>query len=242
MTTLRIMTYNIQGCRGADGRTDLERIGRVIGEGAPDIVALQEVDTDNDQLGRLAERLGMRQYGFPGGGGNGFLSYYPLRGIQEFDLGDGGCCLRADADIQGKRLHIFNLRLDAHPARRRRQVASLLGPDLLGQASLACPTLVLGDFADLIWGAGNLHLTLMLRKARRPLWSSTFPARFPLVGRDRAYLRGELRIVDSSIGRSSLARQASGHLPLILTVQITDPRTYLRVEQLNAGQMKIAPG
>lgn len=238
------MTYNIQRCRGADGRSDPDRIGRVIGEAAPDIVALQEVDAaeETSQLARLAERLGMRQYGFPRNGANAFLSYYPLRGLQEFDLGGGGCCLRADADVQGKRLHLFNLRLDRQPANRRRQIASLLGPDLLGRDALGCPALLLGDFADLIWGAGNFHLTLMLRKARRPLWCSTYPARFPLAGPDRAYLRGELRILESSINRSSLARQASGHLPLTLTVQITDPRAFLRIEQLNAGQMKIAPG
>ncbi len=191
---------------------------------------------------RLAERLGMRRYGLSRYCANAFLSYYPLKGIQEFELGEGGCCLRADADLNGQRLHLFNLRLDSAPSARRRQISVLLGPDLLGNAALGCPTLVLGDFADLLWGPGNINLTLVLRKARRPLWSSTYPARFPVAGRDRAYLRGELRIVDSNIPRSPLARQASTHLPLSLTVKITDPRTYLRVEKLHPGQMKIAPG
>lgn len=228
--------------RGRGG--DPDRIVRVVGEGAPDIVALQEVDAagDGNQLKYLAEQLGMRAYGLSRLGANAFLSYFPIKGVREYDLGEGGCCLRGDVDVQGKRLHLFNVRLDSTPVLRRRQVASLLGPDLLGSASLGCPLLVLGDFADLFWGAGNFDLTMVLRKARRPLWSATYPARFPVSGRDRAYLRGDLRVVAADISRSPLARRASSHLPLVLTVQVTDPRTYLRVEKLATSQMKIAPG
>jgi endonuclease/exonuclease/phosphatase family metal-dependent hydrolase len=232
------MTYNIHGCRGADGRVDPERILRVIADAAPDIVALQEVDAAAGQLAHLAERLGMRGYGHPGSG-NAFLSVHPLRGIQAYDLG-GGCCLRADLDLAGKRLHLFNLRLD--PTARRGQIAGLLGPEVLGNRSLACPVLLLGDFADRWLGAGNVHLALRLRKARRPLWSATYPARFPLVGRDRAYLCGEVQVTGARIPRSALARRASTHLPLILTVQIQDPRSYLQIEKLGRNRMEIAPG
>lgn len=239
MSTIRVMTYNVRRCRGRDGVADPERILGVIGEGAPDIVALQEVEADH--LDYLAERLAMHAYGTPPPGAPAFLSYYPLRGIRGFDLGEGGSCLLADADISGRRLHILDVSLStAH--RPRRQVASLLGPEVLGDRSLACPTLVLGDFADLLGGAGNMTLSLALRRAPRPLWSATYPAIFPLVGRDRAYLRGDLRVVDSRILRSSLARQASSHLPMILTVQVTDPRSYLRLGKLGRNRMEIAPG
>jgi hypothetical protein len=44
------------------------------------------------------------------------------------------------------------------------------------------------------------------------------------------------------IPRGTLARQASSHLPLVLTVQICDPRTYLKLEKLSHGRMEIAPG
>lgn len=233
------MTYNIHGCRGADGNVDPDRILQVIGEGAPDVVALQEVDSaaGRDHLHYLAERLGMRAYDHPGCG-NAFLSYYPLRGIRRYDL--GGCCLRADLDLAGKRMHLINLRLEPHA--RDQQIAGLFGPDVLGSRTRACPTLVLGDFADLWGGIANVHLFLRLRKARRPLWSATYPARFPLVGRDRAYLCGDLRVVDSRIPHGTLARHASSHLPLILTVQIYDPRTYLKVEKLGRNRMEIATG
>lgn len=240
MTTIRVMTYNVRRCRGRDGRVDPDRTLDVIAAGAPDIVALQEVDAD--QLGYLAERLGMRGYGNPRPGGNAFLSYHRLNGIREYDLGGGACCLQGDADIAGRRVHLFDVRLSPSSRDRHRQIISLLGPELLGNRSLPCPVLVLGDFADLLWGVGNMRLSLALRKSPRLLWNGTYPARLPLVGRDRAYLRGDLRVVDARILRTSTARHASSHLPLILTVQVTDPRTYLRVEKLRRNRMEIAPG
>ncbi len=240
MTAIRIMTYSIQGCRGPDGRVDPSRILPVIAEGAADIVALQDVDgAGSGQLEYLAGRLGMR--GFGTSGTLGFLSYYPLRGIQEYRLGEKGRCLRADADIQGQRLHLFNIRLEPSPGRRR-QIEDLLGSQLLGSPSLCCPILVLGDFADWFWGRGNLGLSLNLRRASRPLLNATYPATFPLVARDRAYFRGELEIGDVRVVRNAGARQASTHLPLLMTVQVRDPRCYLRLEKLARNRMEIAPG
>lgn len=240
MTTIRIMTYNIHGCRGGDGHLDADRVLAVIAEGAADVVALQEVAAAGpDPLPYLAERLGLRVYGHPGCG-NAFLSYFPLRAVQTCDLG-GGCCLRADLDVADRRLHLLNLRLD--PGGRGRQLGTLLGPDLLGGRTLACPAMVLGDFADLGGGLLSVPFGGRLQRASRPLWRATYPARLPLVGRDRAYLCGELRVVDARILRSAAARRASTHLPLILTVQICDPRTYLKVEKkLRPGRMEIAPG
>ena len=240
MTTTRVMTYNVRRCRGRHGEVDPDRTLSVIGAGAPDIVALQDISAD--QLAYLARRLGMKSYGSPGEGGNAFLSYHMLKGIREYELGDGGCCLQADAEFSGKRLHLFDVHLAFAPGRRHNQIAGLLGPDILGNRSLVCPTLILGDFADLLGWMGNVSLSLSLRRAPRLLWNATYPARFPVLGRDRAYLRGDLRVVDSRILRSSLSRQASSHLPLVLTVQVIDPRTYLRVEKMSRGRMEIAPG
>jgi endonuclease/exonuclease/phosphatase family metal-dependent hydrolase len=240
VATIRIMTYNIHGYRGSDGRADPERVLEVIAEGAADVVVLQETAASGpDPLPSLAGRLGLRAYGHPGCG-NAFLSYFPLRAVQTCDLG-GGCCLRADLDVADRRLHLLNLRLDPHG--RSGQLGTLLGPELLGGRTLACPAMVLGDFADLGGGLLNVPFGGRLQRARRPLWRGTYPARCPLVGRDRAYLCGELRVLESSILRSAAARRASTHLPLILTVQICDPRTYLKVEQtLRQGRMEIAPG
>ncbi|MBW2452587.1 MAG: endonuclease/exonuclease/phosphatase family protein [Deltaproteobacteria bacterium] len=244
MTTARIMTYNIQRCCGSDGQANPDRIMNVIADSAPDVVAIQEVGSVNhaDVLPYMADALGLDFYRDLAGGSAAFLSFYPLKGVQQHDLGYGGYCLRGDLELSGKRMHLLNVCLDSYPRFRSFQINRLLGPELLGNPSLGCPMLILGDFADFFWGAGNLQLAATLRRTRRPLWRGTYPARIPLFGRDRAYLRGGLRILDASINHTYLARQASNHLPLTLTVQITDTRRSVRLTKIAGGRMEAAPG
>ena len=62
---LRIMTYNVHRCVGADGRADPRRIADVIAACQPDMVALQELDVGRlrtggiDQVDAIAHPLGM---------------------------------------------------------------------------------------------------------------------------------------------------------------------------------------
>ena len=42
---IKIMTYNIHSCFGADGKVTAERIAEVIAAAGEDIIALQEVDS-----------------------------------------------------------------------------------------------------------------------------------------------------------------------------------------------------
>ncbi|MEZ4600943.1 MAG: hypothetical protein R2940_14235 [Syntrophotaleaceae bacterium] len=238
------MTYHIHRCQGGDGQTDPERILEVIRQVAPDLVALQDVNSgeDLDQLGFLARQLGMAAYGKERPGGNAFLSYYPLKGVQEYDLDGEGCCLRADLDIAGRRVHLFNVRLKGLYFRPRRQIANLLGLELLGKSSVACPVLILGDFAGFSRGAGDFALLPSLRRAPRPLRSATYPACFPLLSRDRGYLGEGLKIEKASVQRTDPASRASTHLPMIYTVRISDTRRYLPVEKLKGRWVEIAPG
>lgn len=228
MISIRIMTYNVNNCTGSDGRCLPTRTAGVIGQCAPDIVALQQIDVPAGKLQSLADELGMRAYAAEEASANALLSYYPLQSVRNHDLGDGGRCQRADLDHDGQRLHLFNVRLTTNPEKRHRQIAALLGPDLLGSSSLSCPTLVLGDFADFWWGAGNLLLNLGLQRIRRPLYRGTFPASAPLFGRDRAYIGRDLKVLAAQVVYSLASRQASTHLPLILTLQALDTRIYLR--------------
>lgn len=243
MYTIRVMTYNICRCRGADGIMNSGRVAKVIAEGAPDLVALQDLDArDRDcQLRRLGERLGMSWYGPIKTGSNGFLSYYPLRGIREYSLGGDGVCLRGDLDFRGNRIHLFNVRLDSRPDWRRLQLANLLGEELLGNRALACPIVVLGDFSNLHW-IGGFGLSSSLKQAKRPLWSGTFPARFPVVARDRVYLCKRIKVIDTRIMRDQQTREASSHLPHLLTLQISDPATYLHVKKMSRSPMEPAAG
>jgi len=96
---LRILTWNIHHGEGTDGKLDLPRIGRVIREARPDIVALQEVDVRTERIKgrdtvRELERLtGMRgifgaSMPFQGGGyGNAVLVNGTVLGSRVFPIG-----------------------------------------------------------------------------------------------------------------------------------------------------------
>ena len=49
--TVRFMSYNIRHGAGMDNRLDSERIAKVIQQVAPDVVALQEVDSATMRIG-----------------------------------------------------------------------------------------------------------------------------------------------------------------------------------------------
>lgn len=227
-----------------DGRVDPGRILAVLKEGQPDIIALQEVAAGEapDHLSFLAEKLGMESYESVCHNGNAFLSRFPLRGLQDYDLGSGGACLRADADMHGKRFHLFNVRLHRFPFPRRRQIVKLMSRELLGNPDLVCPKLLLGDFADPWFGMGSVELFLAFRAPSSPFWRPTFPSRFPVFPRDRVYFQGNVSVVECKVLKSSEARLASSHLPLLLTCKVKDSLEYLKTEKIRNNRMETAPG
>ncbi len=97
MLRMRVMTYNIHGWRTADGRPNVEMVGRVIAASGADIVGLNEVyypraapGSERPALEALAEGLGMHfAFGpclrYPANGelpadayGNALLSRWPI--------------------------------------------------------------------------------------------------------------------------------------------------------------------
>ena len=62
---LRILTYNVRGCRGTDGRLSPERIAAVIAAARPDVVALQELDAGRARSGGLDQAHDIAR-GLPG--------------------------------------------------------------------------------------------------------------------------------------------------------------------------------
>jgi endonuclease/exonuclease/phosphatase family metal-dependent hydrolase len=96
---LRVLTWNIHHGEGVDGKLDFARLGRVIREARPDVVALQEVDVRTERIKgrdtvRELERLtGMRgvfgaSMPFQGGGyGNAVLVNGTVLGSRVFPIG-----------------------------------------------------------------------------------------------------------------------------------------------------------
>ncbi len=233
MATFRIMSYHVNGFRTVTGEIDPQLSARIIRSQMPDLVMLQQIGSPiaASTLEDYSDLVGLAAYGPDDEGGCPFLSRYPLHNIQEFSLGHGGRCARADLDMEGERLHLFNLCLSFDPWQRREQIRTLLSDQLLNNQTLPCATIVSGDFTLPLWGYGQIRLSEHLRRARFPFWRANYPASFPLWGRDRIYFRGPVRALAGMVLTSGDARRASPHLPLLVTAQTCDTRTYLHLRE-----------
>jgi endonuclease/exonuclease/phosphatase family metal-dependent hydrolase len=233
------MSWNIHGMRGRDGRQDPERVAEVIEEARADVAGLQEVGALGgpgellDPAGTLARLTGLTQAfgltilrgGFPYG--NAILSRHPITASRSYDLSvpdrEKRGCLRADVDLGDAALHVFNCHLGLDRRERRRQAAQLLSADILRDAALAYPLVLVGDFnawtsrsAVPRWIRRQLADAAVLAGGAR----ATFPSPFPLLRLDRAYVGPAVRVLGCEVHDSPLARLASDHLPVVAEVEI----------------------
>jgi endonuclease/exonuclease/phosphatase family metal-dependent hydrolase len=236
---MRVMSWNVHSLRGPDGRRDASRVAQVIAELSPDVAGLQEVGGPldpggpSDAAALLARLTGMqsafgptmRFHGHPYG--NGILARHPIHATRTYDLSVPGReprgCLRADVELDGARVHFFAAHLGLHWRERRRQAAQLLSADILRDAALAHPLVLVGDFNSLSNRAGvprwlRRQLIDCARAARNE--GPTFPSWFPLLRLDHAYVDAAFRVLGCEVVRSPTARRASDHLPLVVELEL----------------------
>jgi len=242
--TLRIMTYNVHSCIGMDGRLSPERIGRVIAQYRPDVVALQELDVGRsrtggaDQAQLIARYLRMQFHFHPAlhieeeRYGDAILSHLPLRLVKAAALPRPRVPRRLEprgalwvaVELNGTEVQIINTHLGLLQGERRLQADALLGPDWLGHDACRGPTILCGDFNALPSGPVWRKLSDRLRDthdeapdqhARR-----TFFGRYPAARIDYVFVDDEIEVVDAQVAKTELARTASDHLPLIVDVKI----------------------
>jgi len=221
---LTVASYNIHATRGLDGRDDLLRIARVIGELGADVVGLQEVFVV--QAHRLAAELrmdlvmGVVREGRHGPYGNAVLTGLPVRRAHAFDLSQRGReprgGVRADLDLGDRTLHLFNVHLGLRFRERAAQVALLVGEHVLPERAPG-PRVLVGDLNE--WFPGAVGRTLRRefhgRRVRR-----THPAPAPLFALDRIYWDAGLDGETVRVHRSRLARVASDHLPVVARFRV----------------------
>jgi endonuclease/exonuclease/phosphatase family metal-dependent hydrolase len=229
---LRIVTYNIHKCRGMDARVRPERVAAVLAELDADVIALQEVirgKRERDQLAIIAKEVGARHYRFGmtrkyrnEDYGNAVISRLPIISYEAYDITasrrEPRGCLRADIDIGGRTLRLFNAHLGTGLFERRKQAHILVADKLLNNPRFFGSRIMLGDFNE--WTRG---LTTRLLKAHlvsadlRPYLRrvKTYPGIAPFMHLDHIYFDPAFQLTNIELCRTRQAKVASDHLPLV---------------------------
>lgn len=242
--TLRVMTYNVHGCVGMDGKLDAERIARVIARARPDVVALQELDVGRlrslgmDQAHLIARYLEMEFHFHPAMHleeeryGDAILTHLPQRLVKAGSLpGLAGKphleprgALWVAVDLHGREVQIINTHMGLYPEERIAQAAALLGSDWLAHEQCREPVILCGDFNALPSSPVCRRLGRQLRDAQaeakhhRP--QATFSSRLPRMRIDHIFISPGLEVSGIEVPHSELARVASDHLPLIAEIRL----------------------
>jgi len=232
---VRIATYNIHRCRGMDRRVVPGRIIEVLREIDADVIALQEVigagPVGAGQAEEIGAALGMgwvmncvrtlRHHQF----GNVVLSRYPIVHHSQYDLSWRTCeprnCQRADLQIEGQTLHVYNVHLGTAVLERRYQAGRLAS--FVHDRRVTGPKVLLGDFNEWMKGLATKTLSSLFEsvdisqhlKRRR-----TYPGLFPVVHLDHIYYDGRVEVLRVEMPRTRKALMASDHLPLVATFRI----------------------
>jgi endonuclease/exonuclease/phosphatase family metal-dependent hydrolase len=232
---VRIATYNIHRCRGMDRRVVPARIVEVLRGIDADVIALQEVIGSGPVGAGQAEEIGaalgmgwvmncvrtLRQHQF----GNVVLSRYPILHHSTYDLSWRTCesrnCQRADLDINGHTLHVYNVHLGTAVLERRYQAGRLAA--FVHDHRVTGPKIIMGDFNEWMKGLATKTLSSLFEsvdisqhlKRRR-----TYPGFFPVVHLDHIYYDGKVEVVNVEMPRTRQALMASDHLPLVANVRI----------------------
>ena len=231
---MRLLSRNIhKGIGGRDRRYSLQRIIDCIDHEHPDLVCLQEVDrlvgrSDfDDQPRLLGQSLNLQstfQANVPvsnGTYGNLILSRWAVGSTHRISLKRGirksrGAQLIHVETPEGV-LHLVNTHLGLDERERHWQIDFLLEHELF-QSSSVIPTFIAGDFND--WRNTLAEQSLANHGFQQvtspPSEYRSFPSWLPVGGLDKVFVRGEVTTERVKVVRTSLARVASDHLPIVV--------------------------
>jgi endonuclease/exonuclease/phosphatase family metal-dependent hydrolase len=235
MVEIRIATYNIHRCRGMDRRVVPARIIDVLRDIDADVVALQEVVGAGPAGAGQAEEIGaclgmgwvmasvrtLRKHQF----GNVILSRHPIVHHSQYDLSWRTCearaCQRADLDIAGHMLHIYNVHLGTAVLERRYQAGRLAS--FVHDRRVNGPKVILGDFNEWMRGLATKTLSALFESVDISAHLNrrrTYPGLFPVVHLDHIYYEGRVEVLSVEMPRTRKSLMASDHLPLVANLRI----------------------
>ncbi|MEQ8817024.1 MAG: endonuclease/exonuclease/phosphatase family protein [Thalassobaculum sp.] len=222
----RVLTWNIHGFLGQDGRFDPQRVFRIVADLQPDIAAFQEVigpDAGVDGFGLLREAMPGAESieanvnrRIQGIYGQVLLSRFQVRSGTKVDLSVAGReprrAIDAELETPGAPTRVIATHLGLAGAERRYQVGILRG---LVEAGPDRDTVLLGDIND--WRGGGLAERRLAPLLGRGTRYRTFPAACPVFPLDRIWVRPAGRVVAAGVVRA--AGLASDHLPLVVDIE-----------------------
>ncbi len=256
---LRLMTYNVHGCSGMDGRVSPRRVAQVIRGQSPDIVALQELDLGRrrsraeDQAKLIARELGMHVVFCPTltrgeeHYGHALLSRWPIEVVKRARLPHDATswwqeprsAIWARIDVSGQQVNVITTHLGLGPNERVLQVKALLGEEWLGGIPPEEPVVLCGDFNALPGSAPYKLAASRLRDVQAPKPGfrpvGTFSSLHPLVRLDHIFTSAHFERHTVVVVRSDLTRVASDHLPLLADLRIVN------ASDDTSGTMRPAP-
>ncbi len=247
---MRLLSYNIhKGIGGRDRRYRLERIIQVIEAENPDFICLQEVDRHvarsrhDDQPEKLRHALQAKAHVYQlnvrfktGGYGNMVLSRWPFRSSHQISLRrkrrkPRGAQMAVVETPEGP-IHVVHWHLGLAERERHWQARHLLEHALFRE-SAHLPTLIVGDFNDwlntLARGPFASHGFVQVTAPRSRFRS--FPAYWPVVSLDKAFVRGPFEIRHARMVHTRLARDASDHLPLVVDFHLNPTVTRVKPDR-----------
>jgi endonuclease/exonuclease/phosphatase family metal-dependent hydrolase len=226
---IRVVSYNVHGCIGADGLFEPERVAEILLALEADFVALQEVEdrafggTTVSEF--LADRLGMTaHYGSTlnrgdAPYGNLMLARHPAVEVRSHDIsvhgGEPRGALEARFVLGDVRLQLIATHLGLRSAERADQARKLL-------------QIVDNDRADIVVLAGDINewrprtfpLKALAGGFEFHSRARTFPARSPILALDRIYVSPGAVVTRVRAESTRAARRASDHLPLVCDIEV----------------------
>lgn len=230
--SLRVVSWNVHGFVGADGRRDPAPAIALLAGLDADVIALQEVDADapgSDDFASLGAALGYRGVAGPTlaragvGYGNLLLCRHPLRRSQRIDVSQPGCeprgAIDAWIDVDGAAVRLVATHLGLARGERARQAARLCQTldEASGDARLV---VLLGDLNEWRRPLRSTGLAPLVARFARRSRARTFPSRAPLLALDRVLVRPRAARLRARSVRDPAARWASDHLPLLAHIEL----------------------
>jgi len=223
---VRIASYNIRKAIGLDWRRDPDRILDVLDEIQADILVLQEGDRRYGTragvlpIERLADDFGFtlaevsirpQSHGWHGNivlVRHGFPIHATERIVLPY-VDPRGAVRVALEDVE-----IVGTHLGLTPGTRRKQLKKLT-EDV---AAAGRPVILAGDFNE--WNTENFSMSSRLTLVTP---GPSYHASRPIGALDRFIVNDGIRVLQATVHRSDLARQASDHLPVVMDFEIVSP-------------------